>query len=296
MGYDGRVRRAFVVPAALDGTGRLVRPGEARPGEHTCPGCTARVVLRAGPVRVRHFAHGPGSCSSETALHAAAKRMLVEVALRRRAGGPVPVVRRSCPSCGAPWDEAVPDADAAIPEHRLAGGLRPDVVLLAAGVPLLALEVRVHHAVDAAKAARLPLPFLELAAGDVLADPLAWRPIAETADNGTCPGCLARAQRDARELARLAADLGLDPAGFPGWDASLARCDACGRETIRFVRGKGGIAGPVRGRAPPGVRIARVPVRERVNGRWVRGFASRTVTACFHCGGSWRARARAMQR
>jgi hypothetical protein len=265
-----------VVPAALDGEGRLLRPAQAKPGIHTCPGCGARVVLRAGEVRVRHFAHGPGSCSAETALHAAAKRLLVEVVEAHRRGGPAPAVRRTCPGCERTWDTPVPEVDGAIAEHVLRGGLRPDVVLLTAGVPALALEVRVRHAVDAAKAARLPLPFLELDAGDVLAAPLAWSPLAESAAPGVCPSCAARRERDARELARLAAELGIDARDYPGWEAALAACEACGRETIRFTRARTGTTGLTRGRAPPGVRIARVRVRG--------GFTSRTVTACFFCG------------
>jgi hypothetical protein len=269
-----------VVPAALDGAGLLVRPAEAAPGAYTCPGCSERVVLRAGAIKVRHFAHGPGSCSTETALHAAAKRLLVQVVER----GETVRVRRGCRGCGETWDEPAPEADAAVPERRLPEGLRPDVLLLASGTPVLALEVRVRHAVDAEKAARLSLPFLELDAEDVLADPRTWLPIGEGTPRELCPSCVERRERDARELARLAAELRIDPAGFPGWDASLERCDACGKETVRFARGKGTGAGPSRGRAPPNVRIARVPVQERVGRRWVQTHTSRTVTACFFCG------------
>jgi hypothetical protein len=276
-GYDRGVQRSFVVPAALAPDGRLLRPAEATPGTYACPGCGARIVLRAGPVKVRHFAHGPGSCSTETALHAAAKRALVQVVQEWAGGGPAPVVRRTCAGCERSWDAAVPAAQTAVPEHRLEGGLRPDVALLAGTAVVLALEVRVRHAVDEAKAARMPVPFLELDAHDVLAAPRVWQPIAELPRPDACPACIARRDRDARELRRLAAELGVDTEAHPGWEAGLDACAACGKETIRFTRGKGTAAGPTRGRAPPGVRIARVKVRG--------GFASRTVTACFFCGG-----------
>src|SRR4051812_13840357 len=72
-GTMAAVQRTFVVPLAVDARGALVGPRDAAPGVDACPGGAARVVLRAGPIRVRHFAPGPGSCSTETALHAAAK-------------------------------------------------------------------------------------------------------------------------------------------------------------------------------------------------------------------------------
>jgi hypothetical protein len=61
-------------------------------------------------------------------------------------------------------------------ERTTSEGLRPDVLLLLGGQPALGIEVRVHHAVDAAKAARTPYPWVEVDAQRVLAAPRAWKP------------------------------------------------------------------------------------------------------------------------
>jgi competence CoiA-like predicted nuclease len=62
----------------------LVRSEPATKGQpFACPGCGDPLVFRAGEVRARHFAHrATGICTSETVLHATAKRLVAESVAR----------------------------------------------------------------------------------------------------------------------------------------------------------------------------------------------------------------------
>lgn len=165
---DGRVRHIgdFVGVAAAD------RP------KAWCPECGHKVIMRLGDKRVPHAAHGEGAdCPisvGESALHANAKFHLAAVLERTqrldiRARCPGPDGDGSCattyPITGwaAGWDNVEV-------EHSL-GTARPDIVLMQAGRPIAAIEVFVHHAVDAEKSQIFrsqSLPWLEVAARQVI--------------------------------------------------------------------------------------------------------------------------------
>jgi predicted RNA-binding Zn-ribbon protein involved in translation (DUF1610 family) len=146
---DGRK----VAAAALDAASRRAR------APFTCPACGDPLVPHLGAVRARHFAHEPGSrcplTAPETALHLNAKERLLFLCGEAFAGRTRVLLRARCPTCrrATPIDLAAL-GDAARDEERL-GPLRPDVVLLDRGRPVLALEVLVTHAVDARKEAAL---------------------------------------------------------------------------------------------------------------------------------------------
>jgi competence protein CoiA-like protein len=120
-----------------------------------CLGCGEPVVAKLGAQRTHHFAHRPGSTcpltSPETALHLDAKERLLALAADAFAGRRAVRLAARCPSCRreAALDLALA-ADAAVAEGA-AGTLRCDVLLTKGGAPALALEVKVTHAVDAAK-------------------------------------------------------------------------------------------------------------------------------------------------
>jgi hypothetical protein len=82
-------------------------------------------------------------------------------------------------------------------------GLRPDVLLFdEAGKPLCAVEVLHTHAVTWEKAERLPIPWLELAADEVLSDPLLWRP----RKDGLRPLACCHGEGDRRAEVKVPAD------------------------------------------------------------------------------------------
>jgi hypothetical protein len=151
----------LLVPLALDVSGRLVSPAEAR-REHTdaCPSCGQTIVSKLGERGVRHFAHAAHSrCSLETVLHRTAKLLVVQTIADWRADpGTRPIIIRRCPKCTHERPQRLPDhVTEGLGEYTLANGLRVDVALMRGGTPSAAVEICVTHAVDAAKSDLLPL-------------------------------------------------------------------------------------------------------------------------------------------
>lgn len=186
--------REFKVPAGEAPSGRLVPACNARAGvAYRCPGCRCELVLRQGTVRSPHFAHkAAGSCSPETALHHGVKTWIA-LMLRRRLRGlrrGVPRLRVPCggrqqpgasrPGRLCPGEAWLPladlDFDQVLVEEPTSDGLRPDVLLLKQGKPVLGIEVLVTHAVEEAKAARTSHPWIEVDGMQVLQSPGAWKP------------------------------------------------------------------------------------------------------------------------
>jgi hypothetical protein len=218
----------------------------------TCVACAERLVPHLGKVRARHFAHLPGSTCAltapESALHLDAKERLLALCRDAFAGTRRVTVLARCPGCrrGAPVDLARA-GDGAAGEASV-GPLRVDVLVLAAGRPTLAFEVKVTHAVDDAKEAALAaagVPAIEIDAREE------WERDAGAAVEvvplrslgfAPCPACVALARADAgraeggeaAEVAELEAyrARGLLGALVAERDlASIARrfvCPACG--------------------------------------------------------------------
>jgi hypothetical protein len=214
---------------ALDRDGQKVHVARLDPrdrrgrGPFRCMACDEPLVPHLGRVRARHFAHFPGSScpltAPETALHLDAKERLLGLCADAFAGRRRVTVLARCPACRRPAPRDLgAEGDAAVAEGAV-GPLRADVLVLAAGAPRLAFEVKVTHAVDPEKEAALlaaGVPAVEVDAreewlveeGDetrvVVARSLAFRP---------CGGCEARARGDvdrgrggeAAELAELEA-------------------------------------------------------------------------------------------
>ncbi|HSN14092.1 MAG TPA: competence protein CoiA family protein [Anaeromyxobacteraceae bacterium] len=142
-----------VAAAALDERTRRER------APFRCAGCGDPLVPHLGRVRARHFAHEPGSAcpltAPETALHLNAKERLLFLCAEAFSGRGRVLLRARCPGCLRPMPLDLAEVgDEARDEERL-GALRPDILLLASGRPVLALEVLVTHAVDEKKEAAL---------------------------------------------------------------------------------------------------------------------------------------------
>ena len=155
-------------------------PPRRRPASF-CPICIAPVTLKLGTRNRHHYAHEPDSvcaaASGEGALHLAAKLLLAEalggggdnLSLRRvcaRVPGEVARVR-----CAEGPLETLPLAWDTVEIERSLPSLRADLMLTLQGRPVLALEVRVTHAVDERKSAALKvlgIPWLEIDAARLL--------------------------------------------------------------------------------------------------------------------------------
>jgi len=135
-----RDRRGALAPvASLDATTRRTR------APFTCPGCGDALVPHLGRVRAPHFAHDPGSScpltAPETALHLNAKERLLYLCAEAFSGRGRVLVRARCPACRrAVVLDLAAIGEEARDEERV-GSLRPDVVVLKRGRPVLALEL-----------------------------------------------------------------------------------------------------------------------------------------------------------
>jgi hypothetical protein len=230
-------------------------------GPFTCLGCGERLVPRLGRVRARHFAHLPGSAcfltAPESALHLDAKERLAALCAAAFGGQRRVTILARCPSCrrAAPQDLAAL-GDAAQAEGAI-GALRADVLVLSAGRPALAFEVKVTHAVEPQKEAALAaagVPVVEIDAraewAREAADGVAIAP-ARSLGFPRCGPCVALARADvdrgrggeAAEVAELEAyrarGLFGAVAAAPGDLAAVARgfrCPSCGSGAV--VRGE----------------------------------------------------------
>lgn len=236
---------AVAVPVAVNEAGELVRPDDAdAAGRYRCPGCGADLIVRQGELRRAHFAHRRGDgCSTESTLHRAAKRRLVQVVedwLHR--GGPRPCISRPCPrfSCDGGIVQDIPaDVSGVAEEVRLGDGTIGDVVLYRGQAPCAAIEVVVSHAVGREKASRMALPWFEVEAEAVLDRPYWWVAVQDGLEPFTCPACSRRAEaryaevREGEERARRVAerlDVALPP--NPPYRSVAHECWKCGSEML----------------------------------------------------------------
>jgi len=182
-------------------------PGERRRrGPFACLGCGEEVVAKLGAERARHFAHRPGSTCPltrpETLLHLHAKERLLALCAEAFAGRLAVRLGARCPACRRETPLDLAQAGDAAAGEGPAGALRADVLVTRRGTPALALEVKVTHAVDAAKEqalALLGLPALEIDAREAWEEPfpggVAVR-VARTLGAERCPASQATARAE----------------------------------------------------------------------------------------------------
>lgn len=219
--------------------GEVVEAAQAVKGQvYLCPACRSPLIFRAGPQRVPHFAHkGEHDCSGESVLHHVAK-LLIQRAVEqwKRGATPAPILTRACRSCGTAHEQRVPDTVArALLERRLADGSLADVVLVdQADVPLAAVEVRVEHAGDERKAARLPIPFIEVAGEAVLRDPARWVPLRDHLRRIVCASCREAYQRFQQKAAEVASRTWV-PLPTTFYRYTVGECWKCHEEILLFA-------------------------------------------------------------
>lgn len=193
---------ALVSVASLDPASRLDR------APFTCPGCGDELVARLGAVRARHFAHRPGSTcpltSPETALHFNAKERLLALCAEAFAGVRRVTLLTRCAACRRLDPRPLHALGDAAAAEGAVGGLRADVLVTRRGVPALALEVLVTHAVDAVKEAALAaagVPAVEIDAREAWEGPGEAGELAVTCARSLgfppCAPCQAQARAEA---------------------------------------------------------------------------------------------------
>lgn len=278
---------AVAVPVAVDEAGALVRPVDAdADGAYRCPGCGSDLVVRKGELRRAHFAHRRGEgCGTESVLHRAGKRRLVQVVEAWLDGtGPRPCISRPCPvwSCDGGVVQDLPaDVTAVADEVRLADGTVGDVVLYRDDEPCAVVEVRVTHRVGREKAARLGVPWFEVEAEAVLDRPYWWVAEQDGLAPFTCPACARRAEvrgaavREVGERAREVAErLGVSLPPSPPYRSVAHRCWRCGADMLAHAWPGGGDHSP---RRPPD------PVPSTVRHRVTEGGGNYWANCCPSC-------------
>jgi hypothetical protein len=151
-----------------------------------CPVCRERVWMKLGPRKRHHYAHAVehSTCAATTpegALHLAAKLHLASVLEALRSLRISRLCHRSpndlsLPCRAAEISDWIDGWDEVRVEHAIPS-IRADLMLLAGGRPIGAIEVRATHAVDEGKAGRyrdLGVPWIEVPA-ERITD--LWRPL-----------------------------------------------------------------------------------------------------------------------
>jgi hypothetical protein len=231
VGTISMVPMAFRVPCATNSAKEFVPPDRATKGtQYWCPNCAVRVILKSGPKKRPHFAHERSAvCSAETVWHKWAKRLLEDrVSATLRGEALIVLIGDRCRGCDLPFAQA-------FPRHRVttvqceapvASGHVVDVLLLDGGVPRLAVEVRVTHAVDSEKAAALTVPWLEVNAEEVVENPTIWRALRGKGLRVRCQHCeqMRSLRMKHAKHVRAWANLEFDPSQYPHW---LGVCPHC---------------------------------------------------------------------
>lgn len=220
------------VPYGVSQDGELVHAREADAAAmYACPGCAGLLVLHAGAVRAKHFAHkAHTACDGETLAHITAKLLVAKVIDEHCDSKTRVTLLCTCSKCDSPVQRDLPHSafTSSAVEERI-GPFVCDVVAFKESRPVLAVEIFNSHAVGDEKAEQLGLPWIELDAAEVLADPFNWRPVRMRLKPTLCRDC--KAER--AELERVAGRWNL-PLSEPLYVAAVAPCWGCKEKIIWY--------------------------------------------------------------
>lgn len=223
---------ALQVPYGVSQHGDLVPARDADAAAvYACPGCAGLLVLHAGAVRAKHFAHKANTaCDGETLAHITAKLLVAKVIDEHCDSKTCITLLCTCSKCDSPVQREL--AHSAFTNSAIEERIGPfvcDVVAFKDGRPVLAVEIFNSHALSDEKAEQLDLPWIELEATEVLADPFNWRPVQMRLKPTLCFDC--KAERT--ELERVAARWKL-PLSEPFYVAAVAPCWGCKEKIIWY--------------------------------------------------------------
>lgn len=222
----------LLVPYGLSQTGELVHARDAVAStEYLCPCCKGALVLHAGVVRARHFAHKASTaCDGETLAHSTAKLLIAKVIREHRNSNARITLQCNCSQCHSLLQREIPhDAFTSSAVEERVGPFICDVVAMKENIPILAVEIFKSHAVGDEKAEKLELPWVELDAAEVLEDPSNWRPVQMRLKPVTCRGC-----KDEREELKRVAERWRLPLSEPLYVAAVAPCWSCKEQIIWY--------------------------------------------------------------
>lgn len=230
------------VPYGRAQTGAMVQVAAAdRSCSYSCPGCGAKLVLRNGDIRQKHFSHpSHPSCTQETILHQTAKALLAEV-IQANALGLEAAIELGCQCrwCDRQYFAVLKAGTfSKATVEKAVGPYIGDVVAASAGKDALVLEVVVTHHIEPEKAVNLALPWIEVMADDILADPRRWNPIQAKLQPTTCSEC----KEYSRKVQEVCEKWGIETSLYSPlyqhdqkpYVAAVERCFKCDEETPVF--------------------------------------------------------------
>src|SRR5690606_23854946 len=125
-------------------------------------------------------------------------------------------------------------------EYRLVDGSIADVALLVGETAEAAVEIRATHAVDEAKADRLPVLFIEVDGFEIIENPAVWKPIIDNFRPLICRKCKSTYLMFQAKMQRVAKANKIKlPAAY--YRYGLCKCWKCKREIIVFAWPKDGL-------------------------------------------------------
>ena len=200
------------------------------------------MVLKRGEIKQAHFAHKAESvCTSETIAHKTAKLLICQAFADWKAGvGQELTVEAGCnfyDFCSKRFTYPIREKVTAAHTEYPIDSHRVDVMLMQDTTPVLAIEIKVSHAVDEDKAKSLPVYFIEVDAEDVIQNPVVLRDLAPqhnwSAKHRTCPQCkkLIREFEVAKHRTANASRVSYDSRIYR---AGIARCYKCKKRILRF--------------------------------------------------------------
>lgn len=206
-----------------------------------CPGCDAKLVLRDGDIRQKHFSHPSHSrCTQETILHKTAKALLAEVIEFNASGiGARIELGCQCDSCNQEhFVELKAGTFSGAAVEKPVGPYVGDVVAARSGKDALVVEVVVAHHIEPEKAANLTLPWIEVMAEDILASPRRWSPVHTKLKPTTCSRCRENIRKVQEVCDRWGVERSiytpLHQGGHKSYVAAVERCFKCHEEIPVF--------------------------------------------------------------
>ncbi|MFN4349457.1 MAG: competence protein CoiA family protein [Hylemonella sp.] len=234
----------LLVPYGLAPDGTLIHAKDAlRDGLYSCPQCATPLVLKAGAMVARHFAHkADTNCSGESVAHETAKLLIAKV-LCEQFDAPETAKRIlltcECDCCKQHFSKLLtPDTFTSVAVEEPVGRYRCDVVAFRGEAQALGIEVVSSNAIHAEKAEELSIHWIELRALDVIEDPYKWNPVNARLKPALCKKCKAALKRLEEVAARWQQPL-TQYAGYKDpmratYLAALRKCWKCREEMVSY--------------------------------------------------------------
>jgi len=229
------------VPYGLDTSNTLVSAEHASQSRtYKCPSCNTELIYKSGNIRTKHFSHPSNSeCNIESVLHKTAKLLILNAISENSTGNQPIQLHSTCQNCDIEFNTTLnpklfSHADEEVPISKYIC----DVVAYRDNNIALAIEVFNTHKVDAKKAKKIPVYWIELAAEDIIKNAFYWKPTQAHLKPSLCTKCKAHIKHIYEVADRWGIDRKLytpvKKLGISMYIADTERCFKCKNEIPVF--------------------------------------------------------------